>query len=619
MSSILLPFIVSLVAGCVNLGISVYAWWQDNRAARLLALMAFFEAVYTFAYACELIAPSLNAKIFWDDLQWYPSYFTPIFFLLFVLAYTDAPRRAFRMAVGILAVIGAVLSLLVLTVEWHPLIRTNARLIEVGDIVALTYDYQPVVYLIFVVIYSTTLISFVLLGRQMLHSSGIYRRRIVIVMLGMTVLMGGGMISLSGVTILGQRDLSPITFPISTLLFAWSVFGYRLINLIPVARTLVFENMSDAVLVVNEQRQIIDLNPAAQKLFAPTQLNGQDLSAALGQWESAVPYLETRAVESAQLRVSIESQPHYLALTIVPLKDRSGAVHGRIFTLRNVTAQVMAEEQNRSRSEELEKLNVALDMALVTTDEARERAERADQIKSQFLASMSHELRTPLNAILNFTEFVALGMMGEVNDRQRDALEKSLESARHLLNLINDVLDITKIEAGMMQLFVEDNVDVRAEANQAVGAVQALLTEKPVELIIDLANDLPLIVGDRRRVRQIFLNLLSNAAKFTEEGSITLRAKTDGDAISFSVTDTGPGIAPEEQEIIFEPFRQTDQGVRHMNGTGLGLPITKRLIESHGGSLWLESDIGKGAAFHVKLPIRSPELLEQLNATTSAV
>ncbi len=236
-----------------------------------------------------------------------------------------------------------------------------------------------------------------------------------------------------------------------------------------------------------------------------------------------------------------------------------------------------------------------------------EKLRAVDQMKSQFLASMSHELRTPLNAILNFTDFVALGMLGEVNDAQRDALQKSLDSGRHLLSLINDVLDMTKIEAGMMTLFLEDDVDPHAEIQQVIAATHSLIADRPITFVKDIDADLPHMRVDRRRLRQMLLNLLSNAIKFTEQGSVTLSVKNRGDHLLFAVIDSGPGISEAEQAIIFAPFRQTERGVQHAGGTGLGLPITKRLAETHGGKLWLESTLGEGSAFFIELPVQAVE------------
>lgn len=241
-----------------------------------------------------------------------------------------------------------------------------------------------------------------------------------------------------------------------------------------------------------------------------------------------------------------------------------------------------------------------------------EQLRTVDQMKSQFLASMSHELRTPLNAILNFTEFVSLGMLGEVNDKQKDALGKSLDSAKHLLALINDVLDMSKIEAGMMKLFIEENIDITPELHALIATGQTLLKDKDVVMIADIDTDLPRIVGDKRRIRQILLNLLSNACKFTEKGSVTLRVKKRQDELLFAIIDTGPGIPLADQTIIFEPFRQTEHGIKHAGGTGLGLPITQKLVEAHGGKLWLESDVGRGASFYLTLPIHSDMLIQEM-------
>lgn len=245
--------------------------------------------------------------------------------------------------------------------------------------------------------------------------------------------------------------------------------------------------------------------------------------------------------------------------------------------------------------------------------ELAEQLRAIDQMKSQFLASMSHELRTPLNAILNFTEFLQMGMLGPVNEKQIDALGKALSSGKHLLSLINDILDITKIESGMMRLFIEDDVDLERELATVIASANSLVQSKTIEFVQNVEDHLPIIVGDKRRIRQILLNLLANAIKFTEKGSVTLVTNVIDDEVVFEVRDTGPGIRAEELDIIFEPFQQTDTGIRHAGGTGLGLPITKRLIEAHGGSLEVKSVVNEGSSFTVKLPVRSPALLEMIN------
>lgn len=247
----------------------------------------------------------------------------------------------------------------------------------------------------------------------------------------------------------------------------------------------------------------------------------------------------------------------------------------------------------------------AIQQREVSLKAARERAEAADQVKSTFLASMSHELRTPLNAIINFTKFVAKGDLGPVNEEQEETLLEVVDSGRHLLNLINDVLDMSKIESGSLTLFVVDDVDLHQVIKQAVSTGKSLLSEKQVVIEANVSPELPRIRGDKQRLTQVLLNIVSNACKFTEQGTISVNAYRDNGDVVISVSDTGPGIAPEDHGLVFEAFKQTTTGLRQGGGTGLGMPITKSLVESHGGKIDLDSVPGNGTTFTITLPVTS--------------
>lgn len=234
---------------------------------------------------------------------------------------------------------------------------------------------------------------------------------------------------------------------------------------------------------------------------------------------------------------------------------------------------------------------------------ARQQAESANHLKSAFMAAMNHELRTPLNAIINFTQFVAAGYKGPVNGDQRDALGKVLSSSRHLLTLINDVLDLSKIEAGALQLVLESDVDLTAELYDMRDTALGLLGDKPVTVTVTIREPLPALTCDARRVHQILLNLVSNACKFTEAGAVAIEAETREAQVVIAVRDTGPGIAPEDHARIFEAFQQTSLGLTKTAGTGMGLAISQRLAEAHGGRLWVESAVGAGSVFYVGLPV----------------
>jgi signal transduction histidine kinase len=264
----------------------------------------------------------------------------------------------------------------------------------------------------------------------------------------------------------------------------------------------------------------------------------------------------------------------------------------------NIEVEAITDEFQRNQAE--------IEQAKKDVERAKEAAERANNVKSAFLASMSHELRTPLNSIINFSKFVAQGVMGPVNDEQREALGEVIDSGKHLLSLINDVLDMSKIEAGALRLFTEDNVNVTTILESALTTAKSLVADKPVDVTLEIEKTLPLIRADRQRLLQVMLNILSNACKFTEKGSIRIKAHSNDDTVVLSVADSGPGIAKEDQAAVFEPFKQTDTGLRQGGGTGLGMPISKKLAEAHGGNLWVESQKGEGATFFVTIPITKP-------------
>ena len=245
------------------------------------------------------------------------------------------------------------------------------------------------------------------------------------------------------------------------------------------------------------------------------------------------------------------------------------------------------------------------------TSQALEEMREADRLKSQFLANMSHELRTPLNSIIGFSRVILKGIDGPVTENQEQDLSAIYNAGQHLLGLINDILDLSKIEAGKMELtFSEVNLPeiIRGVMSTAVGLVK----DKPIELVLDLPDDLPSIQADNIRLRQVLLNLVSNATKFTEEGhigiSVRLIERGGQPEVVIAVFDTGHGIAPEDHEKIFEPFSQVDASpTRKTGGTGLGLSICEHLVELHGGILWVESLPGEGSTFAFTIPYEVKE------------
>ena len=237
-------------------------------------------------------------------------------------------------------------------------------------------------------------------------------------------------------------------------------------------------------------------------------------------------------------------------------------------------------------------------------DDKSRQLEAASRHKSEFLANMSHELRTPLNAIIGFSEVLAQGMFGVINEKQTEYLHDILESGRHLLSLINDILDLSKIEAGRMELEPAD-FDLPSAIENALTLVRERASRRGITLGSTIDERLGLMRGDERKVKQVLLNLLSNALKFTPEGGrIDVGARRDGEVAEVSVADTGIGIAPGDQEAVFEEFRQVGAAERKAEGTGLGLALSRKFVELHGGKIWVRSELGHGSTFTFTLPVR---------------
>ncbi|MEO5575168.1 MAG: ATP-binding protein [Gaiellaceae bacterium] len=295
-------------------------------------------------------------------------------------------------------------------------------------------------------------------------------------------------------------------------------------------------------------------------------------------------------------------------------KIGSGALDQRIEIPGHDELGALAEEFNRmaarleesysSLEQKVEERTRDLATALGELDDKSRELEAVSRHKSEFLANMSHELRTPLNAILGFSQVLRERLFGEVNEKQEEYLDDILSSGNHLLALINDVLDLSKVEAGQIELELAP-FSLREALERGIVMVREQATHDGVQVALAAASDVDIVTGDERRIRQVIFNLLSNAVKFTPAGGVVdVRARQVNGEVRVSVADTGPGIAAEDHERIFEEFQQTEAGVEQGEGTGLGLALSKRLVELHGGRIWVDSEFGKGSTFVFALPER---------------
>ena len=292
-----------------------------------------------------------------------------------------------------------------------------------------------------------------------------------------------------------------------------------------------------------------------------------------------------------------ETIPEWLILLVI-----SVSIVGVVFILMSIYLKRIVN-QKTTFSKERDRMEEKLLIALGELTIARNKAEEADKIKSSFLATMSHELRTPLNSIIGFTGILQQEMVGPLNEEQKKQLGMVRGSSSHLLNLINDVLDISKIEAGQMQ-FMKESFNLRESIEKIIQTIQPQAENKNLEVEVEIASGVMTITSDQRRVEQVILNLLSNAIKFIEHGKIRVECSINEGQVLVRVIDTGIGIKNEDMEKLFKPFRQIDAAItRKYEGTGLGLSICKKIIELLGGKIWVESEWGKGSTFSFTLPV----------------
>jgi signal transduction histidine kinase len=300
-----------------------------------------------------------------------------------------------------------------------------------------------------------------------------------------------------------------------------------------------------------------------------------------------------RAGYRARLLVPLSAPEGVLGALVVRRMAPGAFADGTVELLQTFAAQSVLAIQNARLFSEI--------------GEKSRQLEVASQHKSQFLANMSHELRTPLNAVLGYTELILDSVYGDVPEKARATLERIQSNGRHLLGLINDVLDLSKIEAGQLALSLT-HYSIQEMVSNVYSAVESLATSKNLALKVELPKDLPPAHGDERRLTQVLLNLVGNAIKFTDTGEVSIKASTADGAFTVAVHDTGPGIAEIDRGKIFEEFQQADASItKQKGGTGLGLAIAKRIVEMHGGRLWVESELGHGSTFSFTVPIKVAE------------
>ncbi|MBK9945044.1 MAG: PAS domain-containing protein [Kouleothrix sp.] len=631
-----IPFILPLLLTALVLALIVPVLWRRRAAPGATPLAALMLAVVFWAlmYALSLASPTMAGQIFWANLMYIGIGLVPASWLVFAFEHSRQDAWLTRRKAGLLALVPLGTVLVALTNRTHQLFRSATWLVDVGPFKVLDATLGPAFWLHTVYSYALLLAGTIVLLRTFIRMPPAHRRQAGALLVGVSAPWIGNALYLSGANPFPHLDITPFAFSISAVTLAWDLLRFQLFEIIPVARGTVLDNMDDGVIVLDAKNRIVDANPAAQLLIGTngTDIVGQSAEQVLAQWPAAIEHFRHVSETHEELKLDTDSGTYFYDVRISPLYNRYRQLSSRIIVIRDITDRKHVAAELRRQNAELTELaheNAQLYAAVqqelaerkqteAALYQAKEAAEVANRAKSRFLANMSHELRTPLSAILGYADLLELqteqhgyaDLMGDIAQIQL--------SGRHLLALVSDILDLTRIEADKLELHLE-TFAVADLVETLVTAVRPLAEKNHNCLTVDCPADIGTMRADPTRVRQVLLNVLGNAAKFTEHGAVTLRVYRDEPAasasqplaidhhppmITFVVTDTGLGMTASQQQQLFKEFVQVDDApTRKYGGSGLGLAISRRLCQLMGGDIRVISAPGHGSTFTVQLPL----------------
>jgi PAS domain S-box-containing protein len=708
-----------LLASLLAFGLALYAWGRRGGRAAVFtfALLTFACAVWALGDALIWMSADLKLQYLWLLLLARPgAEAVPPLAFLFAAQYTGWSRWLTRRKLLLLATPPIATVLLTWTNGWHHLMYSGTYQTEWHGVAAMILERGRLFSPLSLYDDALALAAVILIVMALIRSPERYRGQMTALLVAWGIPLAASDIYVLHPT---PANPTPIALAVSGVVLAWAIFRHGLLDMIPAARHTIIENMSDAMVVLDQSYRLVDLNPAARRILGRSRSAtiGTPIAEAVPEW---APILGADAALH-EAETTLDGRDYELRSS--PVRDKDGTVTGQVLLLHDITEQKQTrealrqtEETSRTILESIEDGYYEIDLqgtftriteptanilglpreevigknmreltddatvdrlAVVynrvretgvalkqyeytltgrdgemryleasaslmrnatgepvgfrgivrdTTErkraeqelrEAKRVAEEASRSKSAFLNTVSHELRTPLTSVVGFAKLIKrrltdvmlpalAGADPKVERASRQVSENVdiiVAEGERLTTLINDVLDLAKIESGKVEWHMQP-LAVGDILQRAIAATTSLSNAKGLPVHAEIEDVLPTVVGDPDRLIQVVINLLSNAIKFTDGGSITCRARCVDGAIEVRVTDTGLGISAEDQPKVFEQFVQVgDTLTDKPTGTGLGLPICKQIIEHHGGRIWVESEIGKGSTFAFTLPI----------------
>lgn len=604
-------YALPLILGAIVAAVLAYAIWRRRPGPGVVPFIALMLGVigWTIPYALELSAVDLRVKVIFTSLQYIGITTVPGAWLAFVLEYTGREKWLTRRNIALLFIEPIATVATTLTNEYHYLFRYDISLDTSRVIPMISSTFGPAFWVHAVYSYILLTVGTGLLIQSFIRSPQLYRGQVTWLLIGAFAPWAANAVYIFEVFPSQLLDPTPFAFVVTGMAMGWSIYRYRLMDIVPVARDAVIESMSDVVMVLDAQNRIVDVNPAALRVVGRTspEIIGQLARDVLSGQQGLVERF--RDIETAREEIALgEGEARrYFDLRISPLRNRRGDLTGRLFVLHDISERKQAEGRIQEQNEALVRANRELALA-------RKKAEEVARLKSEFLATMSHELRTPLNAIMGYSQIILEGIAGEVPPKQRENQERIFSNAQTLTNLINDILDLAKIEAGRTEI-INRPFTLFEWLTEIVQQTEGLARQKNLDYKVVVDEQMPkVIVGDTARLKQIALNLISNAIKFTDQGYVRVEIQRQPENTwMLVVSDSGIGIPSHAQEYIFDEFRQVDGSPqRKYGGTGLGLSIVRNLALMMGGNVRVKSEVGEGSTFTVRLPlVTEVELVEE--------
>ncbi|MEQ8188555.1 MAG: histidine kinase N-terminal 7TM domain-containing protein [Candidatus Eremiobacterota bacterium] len=596
----ILPLLFSTI---ILLGLAIYAYqFQNIPTARYFRNLMLLCAFWAFFYAMDMQSSDLTLKIIITKIRLTGLSLSPPVIFLMVISHINKSEWINRRLVTSLMIVPFITWIFIWTPKYHEIFKYNYHIDTSGPFSVLLFTNGLWYWIYCLYSYTLVMLTLILLIKHIRHGSSFHYSQTLLIIIATVIPAISDILFNLGITPVRGYNMTPTLLSVTGILYAIAIFRYHMLDIIPVARSTLIDNMSDLMIVFDEKNRLADINPSARNILEKTSadLTGKPFNEIFNRWPDILALEKTDSIKK-EVRFQERNLYKYYDLLISPLKSKESSFTGKLIVMRNIT-------ERKAFEEELHK--------------AKEEAESASRAKSLFLANMSHEIRTPLNGI---TGMLHLLINTDLTEEQKEYTETAKKSSEILLCIINDILDFSKIEAGKLDL---ENIsfDLDILIKDVTDIIFFAGKQKNLDCRYTISSDVPLFLkGDPVRVKQILFNLLGNAVKFTRRGEILLKAGKEMEddktvTLHFSIKDTGCGIAEEKQHLLFKSFNQIDKShSRTFGGTGLGLAISNNLCEMMGGKAGIKSKEEEGSEFWFTIKCEKDLMRKEKIDSTSAI